>query len=475
MFRMKNLLLFFAALLLQHAASSQMPFNGKWVGSLNNVNSFRMVFNISGDNNSLKATLDVPTQNAKDVPCKTIRVTKEDSVFITMPDINGSYAGKLTDVNKISGYWTQNGMSLVLNLARTEGKVELNRPQTPMPPFSYYSDDVVFYNDTKSMYYGATITYPKDEAKHPALILISGSGPQNRDEELFDHRPFAVVADYLTKKGYVVLRVDDRGVGKTGGDRTNATSADYAKDVNDAIAYLKTRKEVDKKKIGLYGHSEGGMIAQMVAAENKDIAFIILMAAPGVKVTQLMTEQNVALMNNAGLSREVSDSYGKLYNDMVAGIVSSSSRTEASSRLYAAVDKWKAITDPEIVTLTTGIKDSASRVLFTETFLDAVWNKWMTYFLQYDPAPVLAKVQCKVLAINGDKDVQVISTSNLAGIKNALSKSKSKDYETVEVKGVNHLFQECKECTTSEYGVLEQTIKPEVLEIVAKWLDSHVK
>lgn len=442
---------------------------------MNHVSSFVMIFNLDDDgSNGLKATMDVPSQQAKGIPCKSVTVYDKDSIEILMPDINGKYRGRLTDVNTIAGHWTQNGMVLPLILTRTEGKVELNRPQTPLPPFNYNSEDVVFYSGNKSLYYGGTITTPKDDAKHPAIILISGSGPQNRDEEIFDHKPFAVVADYLTKRGYVVLRVDDRGVGKTGGDRLHTTTEDYANDAREAIAYLKTRKEVDKKKIGLYGHSEGGMIAQMVAADNKEVNFIVLMAAPGVKIEQLMIEQNRSVFLKGEVSKEITESYLQLYGNFLNVIVSSSTKDEVKARFYKILDRWKDTANAEAVLLTTGVKDHASRTQFVETFTEALWNKWMAYFLKYDPQPVLAKVSCKVLALNGDEDIQVIAGSNLEGIKSGLAKSKSKLYETVLVKGVNHLFQECKECTAEEYGVLEQTIKPEVLDIVGNWLDKNV-
>lgn len=461
-------------LLLSSAAGAQIPFKGRWVGALSEIRSLKMSFNITEEGDTLKATMDVPTQGAKDMACTHVTV-KGDSVAIDVKKVNGRYEGKLADINQIEGMWIQNGMSVPLKLTRTEGAIELNRPQTPKAPFSYNSEDVLFYSADKNNYFGATITTPRDNDKHPAIIMITGSGPQNRDEEIFGHKPFAVVADYLTKQGYVVLRVDDRGVGKTGGDRTNATSADFAKDVQEAIGYLKTRKEVDRKRIGLYGHSEGGMIAQMVAAENKDIHFIILMAAPGIKVTEAMTEQNVAYLQTAGISKEVAEQYGKLYRQLAEGIATSHSMEEASTKLTVAIDKWLKVTEPSTAVMTTGIKDSASKRLFVGKFIEQTWNKWTVYFMQYDPQPVLQKLSCKVLALNGDKDFQVISRSNLEGIQQALTKSKSKSFEVREITGVNHLFQECNTCTMMEYGELEQTIKPEVMQTVATWLDNNVK
>lgn len=472
---MKNLVLFIACFLSLQSISAQSDFRGRWQGALHEVQNLQISFNLEGtDVNNLTAKLDVPSQGAEDVPCTGVEV-RNDSVFIDMKMINGKYVGKLVNVNKIDGVWTQNGLSLVLNLKRTEGKLKLNRPQTPQPPFSYNSDDIVFYSKDKSMEFGATITYPKDDEKHPAIIMITGSGPQNRDEELFQHKPFAVVADHLTKNGYVVLRVDDRGVGSTGGDRGTATSADFAKDVEEAITYIKTRAEVDKKKIGLYGHSEGGLIAEMLAAERRDLDFIILMAAPGVPVKQLMTEQNVALLKNRGISEDAANSYGRLYQNLVDDLTSSSSQKEVYDKMNNSFNTWKKRTESDIVLSITGVSDSTSQDLFVRTFMDQSWNKWMTYFMRFDPQPVLADVRCKVLALNGSKDYQVLSRSNLEGILNGLKESKSKLYEAREIEGVNHLFQECNTCNVQEYGKLEQTIKPEVLDIITNWLNENVK
>lgn len=472
---MKKLLTAVIVLGFVSSTSAQNNFDGTWAGALSGVQNLRMGFNISGHKTGNPAsTMDVPAQGAKDIPCDTV-IIDGDSIHIKVVKVNGRYDGKLAEVNRIDGQWTQNGMSLPLNLDRREGRVELNRPQTPKGPFSYDSEDVLFYNENKSIEYGATITTPRDDKQHPALILISGSGPQNRDEELFQHKPFAVVADHLTKQGYVVLRVDDRGVGKTTGDRSKATSEDFADDVMAAIEYLKKRKEVDRKKIGLYGHSEGGLIAQLVASRSKDIDFIILMAGPGVQIIQAMAEQNAALMKTMRLSEEKANQYAELYTTIMKKLTTAPDRNAAERGVNNALNDWIAKTDKTTVQATTGITDEDSREKFAYEFIKLYDNKWMMYFMQYDPKPVLEKLDCKVLALNGDKDIQVISRTNLEGINKALTNSKSKVHEVREVEGVNHLFQECNTCTVQEYGQLEQTIKPEVLEIVTTWLNQNVK
>lgn len=472
---MKNYFFALVCLLTTTTAYTQYDVRGIWRGTLNGARDLEVSFEITGDNaDVLTAALDVPMQGAKGLKCDTVYITN-DTLIVSMKMINGKYTGKIANVNRIEGFWVQNGLSVPLDLDRTKGKIQLNRPQTPQPPFSYKVEEFVFFNRNKSMQFGATITAPKDNKRHPAVILISGSGPQNRDEEIFQHRPFAVVADHLTKQGYVVMRIDDRGVGATGGERENATSRDFADDVIEAIEYLKTRPEVNKRKIGLYGHSEGGLIAQLVAAERDDIDFIVLMAAPGVPVKQTMVEQNKAIIMAGSLGEETAEGYAVLYKDIIDDITSSTSRDEVERKMNKSIDSWKAKTNKDIVLQTTGIKDSMSQEVFVYEFLEQAWNNWTVYFMNYKPGPVIEQLDCKVLALNGDRDIQVISRSNLEGIQQALEKSKSKEFEVREIQGVNHLFQECEKCTVQEYAEIEQTIKPEVLDIVANWLNEHVK
>ena len=288
------------------------------------------------------------------------------------------------------------------------------------------------------------------------------------------HKPFAVIADYLTRKGYVVLRVDDRGKGQTTGDVLNATSRDFANDAEVSLDYLKDRKETDDHKIGLIGHSEGGMIAEMIAAERKDISFIILLAGPGVKITQLMMEQNNAFRASAGWSEEYVNHFATLYQTLITAIGQASSRDEARKNPNSVVSDWIAKTPEHIVTATTAINDEQSKERFIDQWVLQVSNPWFKYFINYDPDPYVRQISAKVLALNGDKDIQVLSKSNLAGLEASLKKSKSKLYEVKEIPGVNHLFQHCKQCTVAEYGQLEETFAPEVLDIMAAWLQKAV-
>lgn len=452
---------------------AQSPLVGAWEGSMNVGQELRLVFRIQEANGKLSGTMDSPDQKVTGIPVSSITSTA-DSVFIDMSNIGITYAGKY-DNTAIAGVFKQSGMNLPLELKKTATPTEIVKPQTPKPPFTYTSEDVTFTNADKSISYGATITMPKMiDRKYPAVLLVTGSGPQNRDEEIMGHKPFAVIADYLTNRGYVVLRVDDRGVGQTTGDRSNATTADFAKDASAAIDYLKTRKEVDAKRIGILGHSEGGMIAPMVASERKDIDFIVLLAGPGVKITELMEDQNAAVLKSSGLDEAVVNDYIKLYRSVEQVIITANSTQEARNRMQQALGVWqKAV--PKTSQDAVGITDEKAAQQMIDEFAKVYENKWYNYFMKADPQPYLQKLSCKVLALNGEKDIQVLAKPNLEGIRQALMKSKSKKWETEELPGLNHLFQACKTCTSQEYAQLDETISPAVLIMVGDWLDKEVK
>jgi pimeloyl-ACP methyl ester carboxylesterase len=460
-------------LLLTFSAIANAQVDGTWVGELNVGRKLPLVFNITSKDSMLSVTMDSPEQKAMGIPAD-ITINK-DSVLILVKVIGGRYVGQKIDNFNIKGAWQQAGATFPLALEKKNYvPKESDRPQTPKPPFSYTSENVYYYNADSSIRYGATITLPKDNAKHPAMLLISGSGPQNRDGEIFGHKPFAVIADYLTKKGYIILRTDDRGVGENTGSRSGATSATYAKDALEGVEYLMSRPEVDKDKIGLIGHSEGGMIAEMLAAENKDIDFVILLAAPGVKINQLLTEQNLAITRQAGIKEEMLTAYRPLYENLIHEAQKAKSTEEMEIKLMQEIRKWRAKTDSLTVAATTGIYDQASEDKYLDAFVSTLDNAWMKYFIAFNPEPYLKKIDAKVLALNGSKDVQVISKSNLEGIRKTLPKKKGAVQTIQEIEGLNHLFQTCKTCTVSEYEQLEETFSPVALDVMAGWLKAYV-
>jgi hypothetical protein len=431
-----SLLIFFINTLW---CSAQKSISGIWQGKLNAGVSLTLIFHFSQDaNHTWQASIDCPEQHLKELKASAVSLNG-DSIKVEVKQIGGSYDGRLINDSTIDGSWVQ-GVSIPLLLKRSNAapaEQTLKRPQTPQRPF-------------------------------PAILLITGSGQQDRDEEILGHRPFAVIADYLTRKGYVVLRVDDRGKGKTTGDVMTATSKDFSEDAEVSLEYLKSRKETDKGKIGLIGHSEGGMIAEMIAAKRKDISFIIMLAGPGVKITQLMHEQSATILANK-LPKDYIDAYLTLYDQLLNAIITYTPQ-DVRSRITSLVDNWVNSTPANMVLATTGIRDSTSKQAYINLFIQQAGSPWFIYFLKYDPAFYLQKVSAHVLALNGDKDIQVISKSNLPAIEAALKKSSSKKFEVKELKGLNHLFQHCITCTIAEYGTLEETIAPEVLEEMANWL-----
>lgn len=455
-----------------HAQNSR--FAGTWEGVLNVGIELRIAFHIKQNaSGTLSATVDSPDQSAFGIPCDTV-ATAGNSLSIEMNSLKANYNGKLINDSTIEGTFTQ-GASFTLHLKRgNKVVVEIKRPQTPQPPFPYKTEEVEYDNKDKSLRFGATITIPNGNGPFPAALLITGSGPQNRDEEILGHKPFAVLADHLTRKGYIVLRVDDRGIGKTSGNFETATSADFANDVNAGVDYLLQRPEVNSKKIGLIGHSEGGMIAPMVASSRKDIDFIVLMAAPGIPITTLMTEQNAAILRTAGIGENAVASYSILYSKILQHATAAKDTATLLDNLRKSITEWSGITDKNIL-LDLGLDDPAARESMASTIAHTMASPWFRYFLAFNPAPYLEKLQVKTLVINGDRDIQVISSSNLKGIRESLKKSKAKQVEIKEFPGLNHLFQECKTCKLEEYGQLEQTISPVVLESITDWLKKNVR
>jgi uncharacterized protein len=464
---MKKFVITFVIAMAVNIAEAQSGPAGTWEGKINAGVEVRIVFRISYDAaKNLVAIMDVPDQGLKNV--STTIDFKDDSVHIGMAQFHANYSGRLKG-DSITGTFHQ-GMPLPLNLKKVTRVEEKIRPQTPVPPFPYKTEEIIYTNSDKSITYGATISIPQGNGPFPAALLLTGSGQQNRDEEILGHKPFAVIADHLTRKGFIVLRVDDRGMGQTTGDVLSATTRDFANDALVSLNYLLNRKEVDKSKVGLIGHSEGGMIAQIIAAERKDLKFVIMLAAPGEKIQKLMNDQNAAILAKAGLPADYISAYLGLYNDIIATVLATDNAT-AIEKIKAIVDAWIAKTPAHIVAATTRITDDKSKTSFVNQFVAQLGNPWFRYFLSYDPNPYITQISAKVLAVNGNNDIQVLSKQNLAGIESALKAGGSKNYEIKEFPGLNHLFQECKKCTVAEYGELEQTVSPALLDYISSWLN----
>jgi len=463
-----------AFLVLTSLFSFPQDITGSWRGILTaGSQKLTLVFHVKKDSaNNWSSSFDSPDQGAYGIPCNETRVNP-DSLEIHIQIISAVYRGKWNGKNSISGYYFQSGGQFRLALDRISDAVgSMLRPQTPKPPFPYHSEELEY--DDNGIHYAGTLTFPNSGGPFPAALLITGSGQQDRDETIFGHKPFAVIADYLTRRGFAVLRVDDRQMGKSTGDLTRATSLDFAKDVETSLHQLQKRKEIDQKKIGLIGHSEGGLIAAMVASENPAVSFIILLAGPGLNGETLLGWQTEAFDLSMGADSGTAKSDKDLKIGWMQALLSSPDSTVQFENAWQSYLIWKKNTDPGSVMARQLSSDTVTRQVI-RSYLQAMNTPWMIYFLQSNPAAYLVRLKCKVLALNGSKDIQVVPDPNLAAIDSALKKSHVKTYQTEKLPGLNHLFQHCKTCTVPEYGELEETFSPEALQIMGEWLDKKVK
>jgi alpha/beta superfamily hydrolase len=448
--------------------AQQKDISGKWVGRFGGQSTLVFHFKKTGD--SLSGTFDSPRENAFGIPLSTV-TPFADTVAVTVKQLRASFKGRLTGDTAISGSWLQGAAILPITFIKTP---EL-RPQLPVPPFSYNSEEVAYDNADKSVHFGGTFTYPKKGGSFITVILITGSGQEDRDETIMGHKPFAVIADHLTKNGYAVLRMDDRGVGKTSGTLEGVTSVDFAKDVEAAIDYVKNRKEVNAGAIGLIGHSEGGLIANIVGAQRPDdVQFIISLAGPGVKGAVLMAEQNEKILTKQGVPAPGVAFYKGFIRQVMDSITLESDSVAIYRRANLVFNKLKQAT-PDSVIASLGIFSDMQAGMLMRRVAGNLAGSWMKYFITSNPAFYIEQLRCKYLALNGSEDVQVTASLNLAGIEAALKKSKSTGFAVKEIKGVNHLFQHCKLCTVAEYGDLEETFAPDALDVITEWLNGHVK
>lgn len=467
---MKKLFLFIGLSILSFNAIAQ-DITGDWYGSLDvGITKLRMVLHIQQSGDNYSATMDSPDQNAKDIPVPNITF-KTDTLKIDLSNLGAKYVGVYdAESETIEGIFSQMGQNLEVDFSR-EKIAAAKRPQTPEPPFPYHSEDLTFRNEKEGINLAGTLTYPKKGKDFPAVILIVGSGPHDRNEEIFHHKPFLVIADYLTRHGIAVLRYDDRGVGQSSGQFSGATTADLATDVEAAFKYLKTRPEINASKIGLIGHSEGGMIAPIVAVKHSDVDFVVLLAGPAVKGADILLEQQLLIGKAEGMPEHVLKINSKINKKAFEMIENTKDSVELGKKLKEHVEsslkkypEWN--TEKE-----RGVTDKA----FVKMILGSYMDPWMRYFIAYDPQPVLEKLKTPILALDGTNDVQVSAKQNLPALKKALKKAGNKDVTIKKMKNLNHLFQESKSGSISEYAEIEQTFSPKALEIIKNWILKETK
>ena len=460
---MKTLSILVITLLTSFISIAQ-DITGQWHGVLKvQGTQLRLIINISKTDNGFTSTMDSPDQRAKGIPVTTTTFDNPNIKF-EVANIGIEYKGAL-EGNQIIGVFKQGGQEFPMNLSRKPIEKEvIKRPQTPTEPYSYHSEEVTFLNKKENILLSGTLTLPKKEGNYPVVILISGSGAQNRDNEVLGHKSFLVIADHLTKNGIGVLRYDDRGVGKSKGNFKMATSADFATDVESAVTYLKTRKEIHPKKIGLVGHSEGGFIAPIVASKSKDVSYIVLLAGTGISGDKILLLQQDLIARASGVS------------DIII-----KKSLETNSKMFEMINKSKdSLTLKTALTnlLMDSLKNNTSAEMpngmtkdeFVNRQIDQISSPWMQYFIKFDPAKTLVKIKCPVMAVNGEKDLQVPPKENLSAIKNALIKGGNKNITTKEYINLNHLFQECKTGSPDEYATIEQTFSPIVLNDITQWI-----
>lgn len=417
--------------MMAFAANAQ---EGTWNGELNVMgNKVPLVFNFSTNG----CTIDSPSQGVNGIQAeKTVKDDGTISVKVGM--IGATFEGKMTD-GEIKGTYVQNGFPLPLTLK--PGKLVVKRPQTPVPPFPYKEEGVSFTNAQYT--FNGTLTLPENYSKNtPVVLMVTGSGQQNRDEELFSHKPFAVIADALARQGIASLRYDDRGWGDKSVNFADFTTDDFRQDAAAAIPLLRKRFN----KVGILGHSEGGTIAMMLAAEGK-ADFIVSLAGMAISGKETLIMQNRQAMSAIGLPKEMVDSYCNSISKALDEIASGKKASEIN------IDDVPQALKP-----------------ITTKALQQADTPYIRHFLTVDVGKLLPKIKCPVLALNGTKDTQVDCDANTTRIEKGLANCK---HSIKKIDGVNHMFQHCNTGIVTEYQQIEETIAPEVLQVVAKWIKSE--
>ena len=444
----KNIISILAAAALTElplAAQSQ-SLAGYWKGLLDlGASTLEVCFDIQASSDSTyTATLDVPQQGAEGIAVDTF-IYDGFSITMEIKSIGASYKG-LSALGMITGNFSQSGVDIPLVLKKGE-KTGVKRPQTPQPPFPYKSEEVTFTNSKDGLTLAGTLTTPEGDGPFNAVALVTGSGAQNRDEEIMGHRPFAVIADYLTRHGIAVLRYDDRGVGGSQAGPEGATSVDFSRDAAAAVQYLRGLGRF--RNVGVAGHSEGGLIAWFLGSEGA-VDFIVSLAGPAVSGAKVLDAQRRALYGAMGLPEEVIEQNAALF-DTLNGII----------------DKFET---PEAARQEVGQALAMLPADQRNQILDQLLDPWMFWFSKYDPADAILATRCPILALGGSKDLQVVAEQNLGRLRELKSAHDGLDIEIVEIPELNHLFQHCDTGLNTEYGLIEETFAEEALERMAEFI-----
>lgn len=442
-------------------AGAEPLLSGDWVGVLALLpgHTIPLVLHVTGSAGQWAATLDSPSQGALGLHAQAV-TQRGRAVTIRLAAPQAGYDATLSpDGQTLSGTWSQGAGALPLTMTRGRAPTDsaAARPQTPRPPFPYRSEEVAYDNGTGHAHLAGTLTLPAGAGPFPAVLLVTGSGLQDRDETVFGHKPFLLWADVLTRRGIAVLRVDDRQVGGSTGEAAKATTADFAGDAAAGIAFLRSRAEIDPRRIGVMGHSEGANIAAMLAARDPAIAFIVMLAGSGEPGEQLLLQQKRQLEQATGMPAAEVEQSAATMRTLYDAVKTTPDQKEAD---FALLKAWQAVTTAQ--GHPSDVVPPAIRV---------VSSPWFRWFLAYEPRTDLEKVRCPVLALGGSKDIQVEANTNLAAIRIALKNNH--DATVRELPGLNHLFQTADTGLPSEYGTIRETIAPIALRTVENWIVAH--
>ena len=428
---------------------------GTWLGTLDTPEPLRIVLNFERSAAGWTGTADSPDQAVFAIPISSVTVTG-DQVDVAIASVGLTLTGTVSsDGQTLTGVATQNGGSIPVTLERQAGPLSFRRPQDPVPPFPYSTAEVTFPSESPGVTLAGTLLWPEGPGPFTTVVLLTGSGPQNRDEELLNHRPFLVLADALARANVAVLRYDDRGVGASTGDFDAAITPDFVSDARGAVAYLRSQANFTVGSIGLVGHSEGGIVAPLAADENADVSFLVLLAAPGVDGRTIILSQQRAINAADGLPPAVVDA--------------AAAQQEAIFACFEGPEQADEALDACLRQVLTGAGLGPAELASTLAQLEMPWWRW---FVSYDPAPVLRRTQVPVLALNGSLDLQVLASVNLPPLRAALEEAGNTDATVSELPGYNHLFQRATTGSPSEYVQIEQTMAPEVLTQIADWIGS---
>lgn len=439
---------------------------GHWEGTIDVPNQpLNVKIDLSKKDGSWNGTIDIPAQGAIGLSLSDIQIDETEEIPNVRFSIDGvpgnpTFDGQLQE-QIIKGKFTQAGFTFDFHLSR-EKIAGPSRPQEPKPPFPYKIEEVEYKNGTVNL--AGTLTLPAGAGPFPAALLITGSGLQDRDETVFGHKPFWVIADYLTRAGIAVLRVDDPGIGKSTQHPKPPTTANFATDVDAGVAFLMKDKRI--ASVGLIGHSEGGAIASIVASRNDDVKFIILMAAPGVVGSELLRKQNERIYDAMGFEEERKQALITLLDSLFTILTSDKPDVEVHPQVSIIVRKQFELN---------GIDADEVDDRMVQASVNQAVNPWMRYFLTFNPQPYLRKIKTPVLALNGELDVQVDAEQNITAIAHALEQGGNQYVTIHRIPELNHLFQHAKTGLVNEYAVIEETISPEVLKLIKDWILSVIQ